>query len=74
MKLCYNSLLMTIKHFYEKELELTDINDMLYRSIDENFGRTCKDEPKENRQRYASELKSGKADIPKDMNEYSDNQ
>lgn len=69
MKLCYNSLLLTINNFYDKELTLTDINDMLYRSIDEDFGRTCIKEPKENRQKYANELKSGKSDIPKAMKE-----
>lgn len=69
MKLCYNSLLLTINNFYDKELSLTDINDMLYRSIDETFGRTCTSEPKENRQKYANELKTGKSDIPKAMKE-----
>ena len=44
MKLCYNSLLLTINHFYSTEISLTDLNDMLFRSIDENFGRTSKDE------------------------------
>lgn len=67
MKLCYNSLLLIINNFYSSEITLTDLNDMLFRSIDENFGRTKIDEPIEYRQGYASELKRGKIDIPKDM-------